>query len=206
MTTQVPTNAYIVSGSVYNVDSVEQIFINATKTFNSQGVPITFILNTQQINTYSSTNKDLLSITIPGDPVANEQLMYAIGAGVLSSGGHVPLVDTSGATFNYIFTNQLYEKTESLNGIQFKGTTTAIISQWANSSTTDHETGHTLGLDDLKDINGNIVSPSGNLMGYGRYGTQLDQNQINTARDYLTGYPHKAVLPSGGTSPDRKNR
>jgi RHS repeat-associated protein len=206
MTTQVPTNAYIILGSVHNETSVKESFASITIIFNSQGVPITHNLNIQYINNLSSKGEPLSSITISDSD--NRALLDKIGNGVLGIGGNeVPLLDPSGKTFTFIFTDNLHDQGGSIGGVNFDGTTTAIISKSANKSTGAHEDGHILGLDHIQDSNGQVESPSGNLMGYERYGTNLSYNESSKARNYLQQeYPKAVVLSSAKAMPDQKGR
>jgi hypothetical protein len=198
MTTVVPTNAYIISGSVYNEAAVKDSFTEMAKILNSQGVPITHDLKIQYLNEFSSNGVSLLSITV-GDELYNERLLSSVGSGALSkSGAAVPLVDASGKSFTFIFTDNLYDQAPVIKGIAFDNTTTAILSKIAGKDTGAHEDLHILGLPDFQDADGKIQSPSGNIMGYERYGTQLTPGQSAIARNYLlSDYPKPAEFPSG---------
>ena len=203
MTTSIPTNAYIVENSGITAQDVRDQIMTATKIFNSQGVPVAFATNVQSITATSSSGANLLAITV-GDEAHNRALMVATGSGVsTATGAQVPLVDPTGRTINLTYTRRIRDVGgDNMNGVQFKGSTTAIVDRSMGDSTTAHELGHIFKVDHREIIPGVVESPSGNLMGYDRYDNRLTPAQVRSMNTYINTMPHALPPGSGGGNPD----
>jgi hypothetical protein len=202
MTTIVPTNAYIVANSGHSEASTREQFSNATKIFNSQGIPITFQLNIQTIDALSTAGIDLWTIQV-GDATQNIALANSIGNGIISTSGEtVSFFDTTGRSFNYLFTNAL---SDGSYGISYQGTTTSVISAQMAYNSTTHETGHVLNIMDILSVSNNLMGLlDSSLLGTPAFGhnTYLSPDQIRRANEYLESYPNQSnyrnVLPQRG--------
>jgi RHS repeat-associated protein len=179
----ITTHAYIVNNTGHTEQNVQNQFNNATTMFNSQGVPITYSLTTNFIEPYTTTGFPLNSITVPLNTDINSANVD-IGKGIISGTGQlVDLIDTSGSSFIFIFTETIINTMNTAvttDGYNFDNTTTSIIASSAAGNVTGHEFGHAVGLPHVPDIN-NLMYKECNGSN-----TSLSPDQIMVINNYLS--------------------
>jgi hypothetical protein len=204
MTTVVPTNAYIVTGTGHTDASVNEQFSNATKILNSQGVPITFDVAKQTIEPLSTGKKDLTTIPV-GDASYNSAFLATAGQGIVAgSGERVSFYDPTGQTFTYVFTGRIADIVNGDNylGLNYEGTTTQLIASDAVYNTGAHETGHAL-LETREHFGGsNDLMYDSTTNGRNTY---ISPELAARMSAYLDSYPKESMV-SGQVGPQSGNK
>ena len=147
--TPILINAYIVEGTGWTKEAVEESFEDAETIFNKFEVLITFTVNSFTVfPTPFSTDKDAKNRSLLNIDADQFHIDYVIGK-VIGTDTKVSFFDELNV---FIFTMGVYDQFGPLKGVVTnepldKKSVVVLIDKEAHSSTVAHEIGHLLGLE-----------------------------------------------------------
>jgi RHS repeat-associated protein len=164
MTTTIDVNVYIVQGSGTTQAQVEEQMRQATITYNSQGVPVTFDANIQTIQNQTTTGASLLNLNL--SDAAVQAAAAANPQGTTTAGTNVNLVGTQGGAINMVYTNTFTGSSSGDAAYSWEANNAILMTTTANAyrDIAAHELVHQFGVPDQYTESG--------LLSYGWYNTQ----------------------------------